>query len=154
MGNNGLDTVYSTDRATSTKQYVPQPLRHRIIQYIHDSHSSGESQIHRTTMFIQSDGREFVDACWVYAQSHTPHQMPIRLLELLPIPQRLWSHIELVFGPNSSKWVTIFDSQARSWAPDTLAHPPACESSHIPPWTPSRTLHVPLLSQLIDQARS
>lgn len=59
---------------------------------------------------INKDVTSYVKSCPVCAQLKTPRELPTRLLELLPIPQRPWSHLSVDFAkdlPNSNNFTTI-----------------------------------------------
>ncbi|KAK3536885.1 hypothetical protein QTP86_027006 [Hemibagrus guttatus] len=89
-----------------SRLYVPAPLRHRVIQWTHESPSTGYPGIQRTTQLVQQhfwwpttaqDVERYVSSCSTCAQSCSSHQLPEGLLEQLPIPQRPWSHISVDF---------------------------------------------------------
>ncbi|KAL0180441.1 hypothetical protein M9458_025883, partial [Cirrhinus mrigala] len=101
------------------RQYVPQALRQRTLQWVHASLSSGHPGIHRTTNLVRNafwwpnmnqDITNFVKACSVCAQSKTPCELPAGLLQPLLIPRRPWSHLSIDFItdlPNSNGYTTI-----------------------------------------------
>lgn len=88
------------------KQYVPQNLCHRVMQWVHTSVSSGHPGISHTLHLLQNsfwwpsmtkDVTTYVKACQVCAQSKTPKELPSGLLQPLPIPQHPWSHLSIDF---------------------------------------------------------
>ncbi|KAI2652463.1 Transposon Tf2-8 polyprotein [Labeo rohita] len=101
------------------KHYVPQALRHRVIQWVHSSLSSGHPGISRTLQLVRNsfwwpsitkDVTTYVKACSLCAQSKTPKELPSGLLHPLPIPQRPWSHLSIDFVtdlPLSNEFTTI-----------------------------------------------
>ena len=57
-----------------------------------------------------TDVTNLVQACRVCAQAKASHQLPVGLLEPLPVPQRPWSHVALDFVtdlPSSQGHTTI-----------------------------------------------
>ncbi|KAL0173249.1 hypothetical protein M9458_033560, partial [Cirrhinus mrigala] len=77
------------------KHYVPQALRHRVIQWVHSSLSSGHPGISRTLQLVRNsfwwpsitkDVTTYVKACSLCAQSKAPKELPSGLLHPLPIP--------------------------------------------------------------------
>ncbi len=101
------------------RQYIPQALRHRTLQWVHTSLSSGHPGIHRTMTLVRNtfwwphmnwDIINYLKACSVCAQSKTPRELPAGLLQPLPIPHRLWSHLSIDFVtnlPNSNGYTTV-----------------------------------------------
>lgn len=103
-----------------SKQYVPTNLCTQLIQWVHTAPSSGHWGIQRTTSLLQNalwwpslvkDVKTHVKACQACAQSKAHHQVPVGLLEPLPIPQCLWSHTSVDFItdlPNSNWYSMLF----------------------------------------------
>ncbi|KAI2646333.1 Transposon Tf2-9 polyprotein [Labeo rohita] len=101
------------------KHYVPQELRHQVLQWVHTSLSTGHPGISRTLQLVKNsfwwpsltkDTTSFVKSCQVCAQSKTPKELPSGLLQPLPIPQRPWSHLSIDFVtdlPPSQEFTTI-----------------------------------------------
>ncbi|KAK3571464.1 hypothetical protein QTP86_012089 [Hemibagrus guttatus] len=86
-----------------TKLYVPTSLP-QLLWWVHGTPSSGHTGIHRTVALIRNrfwwpsllrDLEEFIESCATCAQSQTSCQLPTGLLEPLPIPRRLWSHMSV-----------------------------------------------------------
>ncbi|KAL0153008.1 hypothetical protein M9458_051687, partial [Cirrhinus mrigala] len=91
------------------RQYVPQALRLRTLQWIHTSLGSGHPGIHRTTTLVRN-AFCFVKSCTICAQTKTPRELPAGLLQPLPIPHRPWSHLSIDFItdlPNSHGYTAI-----------------------------------------------
>lgn len=89
-----------------TKLYVPSSLHQRVIQWTHESLSSGHPGNHRTSQMLfqrfwwpplRSDVEGYDKSCPAYAQSRTSHHLPEGLLEMLPIPHPPWSHLSTDF---------------------------------------------------------
>ncbi|KAI2668506.1 Transposon Tf2-11 polyprotein [Labeo rohita] len=103
----------------ANRQYVPQALRHRTLQWIHTSLGSGHPRIHRTTTLVcnafwwpsmNRDIANFVKSCTICAQTKTPRELPAGLLQPLPITHRPWSHLSIDFImdlPNSQGHTAI-----------------------------------------------
>lgn len=103
----------------SNRQYVPQDLRQRVLQWVHTSPSSGHPGIQRTAALVRNsfwwptllqDVTTYVNACHVCAQVRTPAQLPAGLLEPLSIPQQPWSNLAIDFitdSPNSNGFTAI-----------------------------------------------
>ncbi|KAI2646332.1 Transposon Tf2-9 polyprotein [Labeo rohita] len=101
------------------KHYVPQELRHQVLQWVHTSLSTGHPGISCTLQLVKNsfwwpsitkDTTSFVKSCQVCAQSKTPKELPSGLLQPLPIPQRPWSHLSIDFVtdlPPSQEFTTI-----------------------------------------------
>lgn len=94
------------DNCPPDKQYAPQNLRHRVMQWVHTFVSSGHPGISLTLHLLKNsfwwtsmtkDVTAYVKACQVCAQSKTPKELPSGLLQPLPIPQRHWSHLSIDF---------------------------------------------------------
>ncbi|KAL0163503.1 hypothetical protein M9458_039256, partial [Cirrhinus mrigala] len=102
------------------RTYVPQALRNRVMQLVHNSPSAGHPGITATAHLIsncfwwptlQWDTIEFVHNCSTCNITKSSHQRPAGLLQPLPIPQRPWSHIAIDFVtdlPSSRNFTTIF----------------------------------------------
>ncbi|KAL0173222.1 hypothetical protein M9458_033533, partial [Cirrhinus mrigala] len=59
---------------------------------------------------MTADTSTFVKSCQICAQSKTPKELPLGLLQPLPIPQRPWSHLSIDFVtdlPPSHEFTTI-----------------------------------------------
>ncbi|KAL0181744.1 hypothetical protein M9458_024150, partial [Cirrhinus mrigala] len=115
----GQQNEPSPPECPPNRQYVPQALRQRTLQWVHASLSSGHPGIHCTTILVGNafwwpnmnrDIFNFVKACAVCAQSKTPCELPAGLLQPLPIPRCPWSHLSIDFItdlPNSNGYTTI-----------------------------------------------
>ncbi|KAL0193301.1 hypothetical protein M9458_011597, partial [Cirrhinus mrigala] len=88
------------------KVHVPQPLRKRVLQLVHNNPSSGHPGISATLQLlsnkfwwpsIRSDTINFIKNCEVCCSTKSSKQLPAGLLQPLPIPQRPWSHIAIDF---------------------------------------------------------
>ncbi|KAL0161331.1 hypothetical protein M9458_045056, partial [Cirrhinus mrigala] len=88
------------------KHYVPQEMRHQVLQWVHTSLSAGHPGISRTLHLLKNsfwwpsmtkDTATYVKSCQICAQSKTPKELPSGLLQPLPIPQRPWSHLSIDF---------------------------------------------------------
>ncbi|KAL0180400.1 hypothetical protein M9458_025842, partial [Cirrhinus mrigala] len=102
------------------RTYVPQALRNRVMQLVHNSPSTGHPGITATAHLIsnrfwwptlQRDTIEFVHNCSTCNITKSSHQRPAGLLLPLPIPQRPWSHIAIDFVtdlPSSRNFTNIF----------------------------------------------
>lgn len=86
--------------------YVPQALRQRVMQMVHNNPSSGHPGITATVQLlnnkfwwssIRTDTITFIQNCTICNTSKSPRQLPAGLLHPLPIPQRPWSHIAIDF---------------------------------------------------------
>ncbi|KAL0172725.1 hypothetical protein M9458_033036, partial [Cirrhinus mrigala] len=101
------------------KHYVPQEMRHQVLQWVHTSLSAGHPGISRTLHLLKNsfwwpsmtkDTTAFIKSCQICAQSKTPKELPSGLLQPLPIPQRPWSHLSIDFVtdlPPSHEFTTI-----------------------------------------------
>ncbi|KAI2646625.1 Transposon Tf2-6 polyprotein [Labeo rohita] len=101
------------------RTYVPRALRQRVMQWVHDSPSSGHPGITATIHLVtnrfwwpslQRDTTEFVRNCPACNISKSSHQRPAGLLQPLPVPQRPWSHIAIDYVtdlPASRNYTTI-----------------------------------------------
>ncbi|KAI2653818.1 Transposon Tf2-6 polyprotein [Labeo rohita] len=102
------------------RTYVPRALRQRVMQWVHDSPSSGHPGITATIDLVtnrfwwpslQRDTTEFVRNCPACnISSKSSHQRPAGLLQPLPVPQRPWSHIAIDYVtdlPASRNYTTI-----------------------------------------------
>lgn len=78
-----------------SKMFVHSSLHQRVIQWTHESLSSGHPGIHRTSQLLRqrfwwlsfsSDVEGYVKSCLAGAQSRTSRHLPEGLLEPLPIP--------------------------------------------------------------------
>ncbi|KAK3516101.1 hypothetical protein QTP70_005391 [Hemibagrus guttatus] len=76
------------------------------MQWVHEAPSSGHPGIHRSTQrarcrfcwpSLGMDLEGYVQACPTCAQSRASRQVPEGLLEPLPTPQFLWSHLSVDF---------------------------------------------------------
>lgn len=101
-----LQTDPAPPECPTTRQYVPENLRQRILQWTHTSLSSVHPGIQRTEELVRNtfwwpslsnDVSMYVKSCSVCARSKTPRKLPAGLLEPLPIPQRPWSHLSIDF---------------------------------------------------------
>ncbi|KAK3560904.1 hypothetical protein QTP86_022882 [Hemibagrus guttatus] len=103
----------------STKVYVPLQFHQQVLQWVHEAPSSGHSGILRSTQLtlrrfwwpsLRTDVERFVRSCSTCAQSRVSRQLPEGLLEPLPTPQCLWSHLSVDFLtdlPNSGGFTTV-----------------------------------------------
>ncbi|KAK3531230.1 hypothetical protein QTP70_015224 [Hemibagrus guttatus] len=103
----------------STKVYVPLQFHQQVLQWVHEAPSSGHSGILRSTQLtlhrfwwpsLRTDVERFVQSCSTCAQSRVSRQLPEGLLEPLPTPQCLWSHLSVDFLtdlPNSGGFTTV-----------------------------------------------
>ncbi|KAI2655938.1 Transposon Tf2-9 polyprotein [Labeo rohita] len=101
------------------KHYVPQEMRHQVLQWVHTSLSAGHPGISHTLHLLKNsfwwpsmtkDTTAFIKSCQICAQSKTPKELPSGLLQSLPIPQRPWSHLSIDFVtdlPPSHEFTTI-----------------------------------------------
>ncbi|KAL0183816.1 hypothetical protein M9458_019512, partial [Cirrhinus mrigala] len=101
------------------KVHVPQPLRERVLQLVHNNPSSGHPGISATLQLlsnkfwwpsIRSDTINYIKNCEVCCATKPSKQLPAGLLQPLPVPQRPWSHIALDFVtdlPSSEGHTTI-----------------------------------------------
>ncbi|KAL0199172.1 hypothetical protein M9458_007712, partial [Cirrhinus mrigala] len=101
------------------KHYVPQDMRHQVLQWVHTSLSAGHPGISRNLHLLKNsfwwpsmtkDTTAFIKSCQICAQSKTPKELPSGLLQPLPIPQRPWSHLSIDFVtdlPPSHEFTTI-----------------------------------------------
>ncbi|KAL0159166.1 hypothetical protein M9458_042891, partial [Cirrhinus mrigala] len=101
------------------KVHVPQPLRKRVLQLVHNDPCSGHPGISATLQLlsnkfwwpsIRSDTINFIKNCEVCCSTKSSKQLPAGLLQPLPIPQRPWSHIAIDFVtdlPPSERHTTI-----------------------------------------------
>ncbi|KAK3555032.1 hypothetical protein QTP86_005698 [Hemibagrus guttatus] len=89
-----------------TKLYVPALWHSRVLQWVHEAPSSGHPGIQRTTTLVQErfwwpsmsqDVEDFVESCTTCAQVWTSRQLPMGLLEPLPVPNQSWSHMAVDF---------------------------------------------------------
>ncbi|KAL0183738.1 hypothetical protein M9458_019434, partial [Cirrhinus mrigala] len=90
----------------SDKLYVPQPLRERVLQLIHNNPSSGHPGITATLQLVSQkfwwstlriDTINYVRNCETCCITKPSKQLPAGLLQPLPTPQRPWSHIAIDF---------------------------------------------------------
>lgn len=88
------------------KLYVPETLRVKVIEWAHNSPTTGHPRVHRTIEVLcrkywwaslQADVESAVKSCSVCAISETPRQLPAGKLMPLPVPQRPWSYIAVDF---------------------------------------------------------
>ncbi|KAI2648976.1 Transposon Tf2-9 polyprotein [Labeo rohita] len=88
------------------KHYIPQEMRHQVLQWVHTSLSAGHPGISQTLHLLKNsfwwpsmtkDTATYVKSCQICAQSKTPKELPSGLLQPLPIPQRPWSHLSIDF---------------------------------------------------------
>ncbi len=86
--------------------YVPHTLRHRVIQLVHSTPSSGHPGIAATIQLLTNrfwwptlpaDTIAHIRNCTTCNMSKSSHQLPAGLLQPLPTPQRPWSHIAIDF---------------------------------------------------------
>ncbi|KAK3548859.1 hypothetical protein QTP70_021279 [Hemibagrus guttatus] len=103
----------------ATKVFVPLQFRHQVMQWVHETPSSGHPGIRRSTQLacrrfwwpsLGTDVEEYVQACPTYAQSRANHQLLEGLLEPLPIPRHPWSHLSVDFLtalPDSGGFTTV-----------------------------------------------
>ncbi|KAG1934122.1 retrotransposable element [Pimephales promelas] len=101
------------------RTYVPTSLRTRVLEWVHNTPSSGHPGITATTHLVinrfwwstlQADVISFVKQCIACNISKSSHQRPAGLLQPLPVPQRPWSHIAIDFVtdlPSSQSFTTI-----------------------------------------------
>ncbi|KAL0180477.1 hypothetical protein M9458_022883 [Cirrhinus mrigala] len=101
------------------KLYVPQALRERVLQLVHNSPSSGHPGITATLQLLsnkfwwptlRTDTVNYVRDCETCCITKPSKQLPAGLLQPLPIPQRPWSHIAIDFVtdlPSSAGHTTI-----------------------------------------------
>ncbi|KAL0152980.1 hypothetical protein M9458_051733 [Cirrhinus mrigala] len=99
--------------------YVPLTLRARVLAEVHATPSSGHPGIEATLHLLgnrfwwptqRADTIEFVRRCSVCNITKVPRRLPAGLLQPLPVPQRLWSHIAVDFItdlPPSNGFTTI-----------------------------------------------
>ncbi|KAL0187596.1 hypothetical protein M9458_014695, partial [Cirrhinus mrigala] len=99
--------------------YVPLSLRPRVLAEVHTTPSSGHPGIEATLHLLsnrfwwptqRTDTVEFIKRCTVCNITKVPHRLPAGLLQPLPVPQRLWSHIAVDFItdlPPSNGYTTI-----------------------------------------------
>ena len=101
-----LDGETAPSSCPDGRLYVPAPVWSQVLQWGHSSRFSGHPSTGRTLSFLQrkfwwpamrEDVLNFVYACSICAQFKVTHQPPQGLLQPLPIPYRLWSHIALDF---------------------------------------------------------
>ncbi len=98
---------------------VPEQLRDKLLHQVHDTPSSGHPGITTTVQLLKNrfwlpsmtrDTAIFVNNCTACSTSKPSRHLPAGLLQLLPVPQRPWSHIAIDFVtdlPNSSGNTTI-----------------------------------------------
>ncbi|KAL0150433.1 hypothetical protein M9458_054260 [Cirrhinus mrigala] len=88
------------------KLYVPQPLRERVLQLIHNNPSSGHPGITATLQLVSQkfwwstlriDTINYVRNCETCCITKPSKQLPAGLLQPLTTPQRPWSHIAIDF---------------------------------------------------------
>ncbi|KAK3553862.1 hypothetical protein QTP70_012698 [Hemibagrus guttatus] len=77
--------------------FIPTMIHPQVMRWVHEAPSSGHPGIRRTTALISNrfwwptlvqDIKEYVESCDACAQSQTSCQLPLGLLEPLPIPRR------------------------------------------------------------------
>ena len=88
------------------KLFVPEPLRHTILQSQHDHILAGHPGRTRTHALVQQDFswpsmsayiRNYVTTCETCARIKAPRHKPYGLLHPLEIPERPWSSISMDF---------------------------------------------------------
>ena len=89
-----------------SRLFVPSELRPQVIHWEHTSLLSCHPGVKRTIYVIsrrfwwpamESEVREYIEACSVCACNKTSSQARTGLLQPLPIPSRPWSHISMDF---------------------------------------------------------
>ncbi|KAK3506442.1 hypothetical protein QTP70_017059, partial [Hemibagrus guttatus] len=89
-----------------TKIFVPLQFHPQVMQWVHEAPSSGHPWIRRSAQLIRCrfwwpslgpDVEGYVQACSTCAQARTSRQLLEGLLEALPIPRHLWSHLSVDF---------------------------------------------------------
>ncbi|KAK3568024.1 hypothetical protein QTP86_028616, partial [Hemibagrus guttatus] len=97
----------------------PLPIVLVALEQLREAQVSGNLGIRCTITLIRNkfwwpslsqDMEEYVEVCATCAQSRMRHQLPMGLLEPLPIPQRPWSHmvVDFITGlPDSEGYNTI-----------------------------------------------
>ncbi|KAK3549103.1 hypothetical protein QTP70_031898 [Hemibagrus guttatus] len=103
----------------SSRIFVPQQFRQQVMQWVHETPSSGHPRIRRSTQLIRRrfwwpslgpDVKGYVRVCSTCAQARTSRQLPEGLLEPLPIPRHPWSHLSVDFLtdlPHSGGFTTV-----------------------------------------------
>ncbi|KAK3529942.1 hypothetical protein QTP86_009320 [Hemibagrus guttatus] len=101
------------------KVYVPSRYHQQVIQWVHESLSTGHPGVHRTSQLLRhqfwwstmrQDIQDFVRTCSMCAQTRGSRQLPKGLMEPLPVPRRPWSHISIDFLtdlPNLGGFTTV-----------------------------------------------
>uniref|UniRef100_A0A8C2FK93 Gypsy retrotransposon integrase-like protein 1 n=1 Tax=Cyprinus carpio TaxID=7962 RepID=A0A8C2FK93_CYPCA len=99
--------------------FVPSGLRHRVLQWVPCTPSTGHPGIAATIQLVsnrfwwaslQSDVIKFIHQCSVCNTVKSSHLKPAGLLQPLPVPQHPWSHIAVDFVtdlPPSQGFTTI-----------------------------------------------
>ena len=98
------DLLYTTGR----RMYVPKwgNLRRDIMKECHDSKWAGHPGMQRTMALLEelyywphmrSDIEAYVKTCLVCQQDKIEQQVPTRLLQPLPIPERPWESVSMDF---------------------------------------------------------
>ncbi|KAK3517343.1 hypothetical protein QTP70_004487 [Hemibagrus guttatus] len=102
-----------------TKIFIPLHFRQQVMQWVHKAPSSGHPGIRRSTQLVRnrfwwsslgSDVEEYVRSCPTCVQARTSRLLPEGLLEPLPVPRRLWSHLSVDFLtdlPDSGGFTTV-----------------------------------------------
>ncbi|KAK3570012.1 hypothetical protein QTP86_009168 [Hemibagrus guttatus] len=102
-----------------TRQTSLVTLQSQVLQWVHETPSSGHPGILHTTAFFQNwfwwptlprDMENYVKSCAICTQAWTTRQHPTGLLESLPISHYSWSHIamDLITNlPSSDGYNTI-----------------------------------------------
>ncbi len=130
-----------------SRTFVPPSLRTQVIQQVHDIPSYRHPGITASIQLLSNkfwwftlhtDVIVFINNCVTCNTSESSKQMPAGLLQLLPVPQRPWSHIAIDFItdlPNSKGSTTILmviDRFSISCHLITLPKPPtALETAEV-----------------------
>ena len=90
----------------ANKLYVPDEVRSAVLKWAHSSSLACHPGVRHTLALlsrhfwwssVRHDVEEFVTACLVCARAKGNSQCPQGLLQPLPVPHLLWSHIALDF---------------------------------------------------------
>ena len=113
----------------ANRMYVLEGVWSEVLKWAHSSSLACHPGVCRTLALLshrfwwpspQRDLEEFVAACPICGRAKGNSQRPQRLLQLLPVPHRLWSHIAINFvtglpeSQRSTVILTIVDRFSKS----------------------------------------